>query len=92
MKKQPITIRIDADVLAWFKSQGKGYQSRINDALRSHYGMKSGKGCFDVEEYYRDDEQELKTSATTDKIKIETSGTIDPYFKPHQKTVKGKKK
>ena len=25
---------IDADVLAWFKSQGKGYQTRINKALR----------------------------------------------------------
>ena len=29
------SIRLDADVLAFFKSQGSGYQSRINDALRS---------------------------------------------------------
>jgi len=28
------SIRLDADVLAFFKSQGDGYQSRINDALR----------------------------------------------------------
>jgi len=35
MKKQ-ITIRVDEDVLAWFKSQGKGYQSKMNDALRRH--------------------------------------------------------
>ena len=28
------TIRLDADVLAWFKAQGSGYQTRINDALR----------------------------------------------------------
>ena len=34
MKKQ-ITLRIDEDVLAWFKSQGKGYQSKINDVLRN---------------------------------------------------------
>ena len=32
--KQQITARIDADVLAWLKSQGKGYQSRINAILR----------------------------------------------------------
>ena len=28
------SIRLDADVLDYFKSQGTGYQSRINDALR----------------------------------------------------------
>lgn len=39
--KQPISIRIDEDVLAFFKAQGAGYQSRINNVLR-HY-MKSVK-------------------------------------------------
>jgi len=29
------TVRIDADVLAWLKSQGKGYQTRINAILRA---------------------------------------------------------
>ena len=33
--KEPVTIRLDADVLAWLKSQGKGYQTRINNLLRS---------------------------------------------------------
>ena len=28
------TIRLDVDVLAFFKAQGSGYQSRINDTLR----------------------------------------------------------
>jgi len=32
--KKPITVRIDADVLAWFKKDGRRYQSRINAALR----------------------------------------------------------
>ena len=32
--KKQITARVDADVLAWLKSQGKGYQSRINTILR----------------------------------------------------------
>ncbi len=33
--KQKLTVRIDTDVLAWLKSQGKGYQSRLNTILRS---------------------------------------------------------
>ena len=32
--KVAVSIKIDADVLAWFKSNGKGYQTRINKALR----------------------------------------------------------
>jgi uncharacterized protein (DUF4415 family) len=32
--KMPVTLRLDADVLAWFKKQGRGYQTRINRALR----------------------------------------------------------
>jgi len=34
--KQPISLRVDRDVLAWFKSQGPRYQSRINAVLRSY--------------------------------------------------------
>jgi uncharacterized protein (DUF4415 family) len=33
--KTSTTVRIDADVLAWLRAQGKGYQSRINAILRS---------------------------------------------------------
>jgi uncharacterized protein (DUF4415 family) len=32
--KKAVTLRLDADVLAWFKKQGRGYQTRINRALR----------------------------------------------------------
>ena len=32
--KQQLTLRVDADVLAWFKAQGAGYQTRINELLR----------------------------------------------------------
>ncbi len=32
--KKPVTLRLDADILAWFKRQGRGYQTRINGALR----------------------------------------------------------
>jgi uncharacterized protein (DUF4415 family) len=33
-KKASVTIRIDADVLAWLKASGRGYQTRINGYLR----------------------------------------------------------
>ncbi len=35
--KQHTGIRIDADVLDWFKSQGKGWQTRMNAVLRSYF-------------------------------------------------------
>lgn len=36
------SIRLDVDVLEFFKSQGSGYQSRINDALRVEVNRKLG--------------------------------------------------
>lgn len=33
-KKQSVTLRLDADVLAWLKASGEGYQTRINAYLR----------------------------------------------------------
>jgi uncharacterized protein (DUF4415 family) len=33
-KKTAVTIRLDADVVAWLKSTGGGYQTRINTYLR----------------------------------------------------------
>ncbi len=35
-KKQQITLRIDPDILEFFKKQGKGYQSMINEVLRKY--------------------------------------------------------
>ena len=34
--KAPISLRVDSDVLQWFKTQGPRYQSRINAVLRSY--------------------------------------------------------
>jgi uncharacterized protein (DUF4415 family) len=34
VNKVVVTIKIDADILAWFKSQGAAYERNINDALR----------------------------------------------------------
>ena len=33
--KTSISLRVDADVLDWFKAQGRGYQTRINAVLRA---------------------------------------------------------
>jgi uncharacterized protein (DUF4415 family) len=34
--KKSVTIRLDADVLDWFKSQGGRYQTQVNQALRQY--------------------------------------------------------
>jgi len=34
-QKTSISLRIDVDVLEWFKSQGAGYQTRMNAVLRA---------------------------------------------------------
>jgi uncharacterized protein (DUF4415 family) len=36
MAKAQITLRLDADVLDWFRAQGRGYQTRINALLRAY--------------------------------------------------------
>ncbi len=35
--KKQVTVRLDTDVLAWLKGQGRGYQTRINSILRAYY-------------------------------------------------------
>ncbi len=43
--KERITIRLDADVMAWFRAQVKGggnYQTLINEALRDHIAEQEG--------------------------------------------------
>ena len=36
-KKERLTVRFDAEVVEWFKKQGRGYQTRMNTVLRSFY-------------------------------------------------------
>ncbi|MGB5131404.1 MAG: BrnA antitoxin family protein [Steroidobacteraceae bacterium] len=35
-RKAAVSLRLDADVLDWFKAQGSGYQTRINAVLRAY--------------------------------------------------------
>ena len=43
-RKKPVTLRLDADVIAWFKGSGRGYQTRINRELRKIMLEAKGKG------------------------------------------------
>lgn len=36
MKTRPVSLRVAEDLLGWFKSLGKGYQKRMNDALAAY--------------------------------------------------------
>jgi len=42
--KTSTTVRIDSDVLAWLRGQGRGYQTRINAILRREMLAARGKG------------------------------------------------
>ena len=35
-KKQQLTLRLDSEVIEWFKAQGKGYQTKINAILQTY--------------------------------------------------------
>ena len=41
--KQAISLRIDQDVLAWFRHGGPGYQTRMNAVLRAFVDAQPGK-------------------------------------------------
>lgn len=36
-EKKSITIRLDGDMLDWFKRQGRGYQTKMNRVLREYF-------------------------------------------------------
>ena len=42
--KEPISLRVDADVLAWFRKQGPRYQSRMNAVLRAYMAAMETRG------------------------------------------------
>jgi uncharacterized protein (DUF4415 family) len=47
--KQIVTIRLDVDMLEWFKSAGPGYQTRINQVLREY--MEANRVRAQVEQH-----------------------------------------
>ena len=36
-RKEQISLRVDADVLSWYRSQGAGWQTQINAVLKAHH-------------------------------------------------------
>jgi uncharacterized protein (DUF4415 family) len=42
--KAPVTLRLDNDIIAWFKHQGRGYQTRINAVLRAFVEAQKPRG------------------------------------------------
>ena len=42
--KDIVTLRLDSDLLEWFRGQGKGYQTRINQVLRTFFEAKRKEG------------------------------------------------
>jgi uncharacterized protein (DUF4415 family) len=43
--KRQLTVRLDADVVAWLRQQGKGYQTRLNRMLREAMIENIGKSA-----------------------------------------------
>lgn len=41
--KEAISLRIDRDILAWFRDRGPGYQTRMNAVLRAFVDAQRGK-------------------------------------------------
>ncbi len=39
--KKMVSIRLDEDVLSWYKKQGKGYQTKINEILKMYMRAKA---------------------------------------------------
>jgi uncharacterized protein (DUF4415 family) len=91
--KTSITIRIDNDVLEWFRAQvesagGGNYQSNMNAALRSH--MMSESGAFEraVRKAIRD---ELEAAGIRGRTRAPVSSTTKKKAKKAARSVAGKK-
>jgi len=85
MKKQ-ITLRIDEDVLEWFKSGGEWYQTRMNYALRNWMN-----GMTEVDNSVPKIPDVIKSADTIYKmVKYPDAEHQTSYFRPMPKTAKGK--
>ena len=95
MKKQ-ITLRIDEDVVTWFKSKGKGYQSAMNDALRSHIDeieniKVSVKLASEFQESFTDKNIIPELKKKVERV-ISENRTVGDYYRPNPKQGKKAKK
>lgn len=42
-RKQMVNLRLDADILRWFRGRGRGYQTRINSVLKAYVRAQGGR-------------------------------------------------
>lgn len=47
-RKKQLTLRVDSDVIDWYKNQGPGYQTRINSLLRAYMKEHQRNGARSV--------------------------------------------
>ena len=47
-RKKQLTLRVDSDVIDWYKKQGRGYQTRINSLLRAYMKEHQRNGTIKV--------------------------------------------
>jgi uncharacterized protein (DUF4415 family) len=57
-EKVAVGIKLDSDVLGWFREQGKGYQTRINEVLRRYFDVHQASGGLDGR--HRDQSGEIR--------------------------------
>ena len=69
MKKQ-ITLRIDEEVLEWFKSKGKGYHGLMHKALEKYRMFNTPH--IDLGDYYKDQEDTSGASGSEDEFIVRT--------------------
>lgn len=59
--KKAISLRLDDDILSWFKNQGRGYQTRINAVLRLYVQATARKGSTYRRSHQRVLQRHMKT-------------------------------
>jgi uncharacterized protein (DUF4415 family) len=74
-EKVAVGIKLDSDVLGWFKDQGKGYQTRINMVLRRFYEVQQKSGGVDDRRRDQNGEIRQKRGDTA-------AGTLRDTFAP----------
>ena len=77
--KQQITLRLDADVIAWLRQSGKGYQTRLNDILRKEMRRELVASLNTAEEI-----QQAKTAKAPGR-RVSLSAVSDRPTGPRQK-------
>jgi uncharacterized protein (DUF4415 family) len=81
--KEPITIRLDVDIIAWLKAEGPGYQTRINALLRRTMTPEPTQSLIQ--------EAGVKEQCTTNNaIESASSGFSFSYLEDHQLTKYGR--